>query len=66
MSTQKLMSNPRGIPSSPFVVSFFFFTFFLLLCVLILVKTHQERVEDYVSEAEPVEIVLKKFQEAIR
>ncbi|KAI9351643.1 Prefoldin subunit-domain-containing protein [Pilaira anomala] len=44
MSTQKLISNPRGIPSSPFV----------------------ERVEDYVSEAEPVEIVLKKFQEAIR
>ncbi|KAI9263014.1 Prefoldin subunit-domain-containing protein [Helicostylum pulchrum] len=44
MSTQKLISNPRGIPSSPFV----------------------ERVEDYVSEAEPTEIVLKKFQEAIR
>ncbi|KAG1080887.1 hypothetical protein G6F42_023165 [Rhizopus arrhizus] len=43
MSEQKLVSNPRGIPSSPFV----------------------ERVEDYVSEAEPVEIVLKKFQEAI-
>ncbi|KAL9557806.1 peptide chain release factor 1 [Mucor bainieri] len=43
MSEQKLTSNPRGIPSSPFV----------------------ERVEDYVSEAEPVEIVLKKFQEAI-
>ncbi|KAI8646748.1 Prefoldin subunit-domain-containing protein [Parasitella parasitica] len=44
MSEQKLASNPRGIPSSPFV----------------------ERVEDYVSEAEPVEVVLKKFQEAIR
>ncbi|KAI8349700.1 Prefoldin subunit-domain-containing protein [Blakeslea trispora] len=44
MSEQKLETNPRGIPSSPFV----------------------ERVEDYVSEAEPVEVVLKKFQEAIR
>ncbi|OBZ87174.1 putative prefoldin subunit 3 [Choanephora cucurbitarum] len=43
MSEQKLETNPRGIPSSPFV----------------------ERVEDYVSEAEPVEVVLKKFQEAI-
>ncbi|KAI8976539.1 Prefoldin subunit-domain-containing protein [Pilobolus umbonatus] len=43
MSTQKLESNPRGIPSSPFV----------------------ERVEDYVSAEEPVEVVLKKFQEAI-
>ncbi|KAG0748857.1 hypothetical protein G6F57_005345 [Rhizopus arrhizus] len=43
MSEQKLTSNPRGIPSSPFV----------------------ERVEDYVSPEEPVEIVLKKFQEAI-
>ncbi|KAI9268778.1 Prefoldin subunit-domain-containing protein [Sporodiniella umbellata] len=41
---QKLASNPRGIPSSPFV----------------------ERVEDYVSPEEPVEVVLKKFQEAIR
>ncbi|EIE78389.1 hypothetical protein RO3G_03093 [Rhizopus delemar RA 99-880] len=44
MSEQKLTSNPRGIPSSPFV----------------------ERVEDYVSPEEPVEVVLKKFQEAIR
>ncbi|CEI91989.1 hypothetical protein RMCBS344292_06264 [Rhizopus microsporus] len=43
MSQQKLQSNPRGIPASPFV----------------------ERVEDYVSAEEPVEVVLKKFQEAI-
>ncbi|KAI9029579.1 Prefoldin subunit-domain-containing protein [Phycomyces nitens] len=43
-STEKMETNPRGIPRSPFV----------------------ERVEDYVSEAEPVEVVLKKFQEAVR
>ncbi|KAL0076043.1 Prefoldin subunit-domain-containing protein [Phycomyces blakesleeanus] len=43
-STDKMETNPRGIPRSPFV----------------------ERVEDYVSEAEPVEVVLKKFQEAVR
>ncbi|KAL0081855.1 Prefoldin subunit-domain-containing protein [Phycomyces blakesleeanus] len=42
-STDKMETNPRGIPRSPFV----------------------ERVEDYVSEAEPVEVVLKKFQEAV-
>ncbi|KAH8552115.1 Prefoldin subunit 3 [Umbelopsis sp. PMI_123] len=39
----QVQTNPRGIPTSPFV----------------------ERVEDYVSDAEPVEAVLKKFQEAI-
>ncbi|CAO3663972.1 unnamed protein product [Umbelopsis ramanniana] len=39
----QVQTNPRGIPTSPFV----------------------ERVEDYVSDAEPVEVVLKKFQEAI-
>ncbi|KAJ2964566.1 hypothetical protein NQZ79_g453 [Umbelopsis isabellina] len=39
----QVQTNPRGIPTSPFV----------------------ERVEDYVSAAEPVEVVLKKFQEAI-
>lgn len=30
-----------------------------------LISSNQERVEDYVSAAEPVEVVLKKFQEAI-
>jgi hypothetical protein len=63
MSEQKLQANPRGIPQSPFVVSIFLF---ILYCKEIIITKLQERVEDYVSEAEPVEVVLKKFQEAIR